>query len=393
MADKHTILNLLKKQVSGNRLSPEEGTTIRKWASKSETNRFTVEYCTEPFHIEEMLQEAHQYDSAGSFEAILEKLPPSLMPQYRSGSLLNRGLLAAGLIVFFLIGYTYLFSQHFSFQKVKYTRPIAHSLTLRPSTGHAILTFDDIVTVDTDTLPSFANISPNYRIYKSAAGEIEFGCSTDDQQHFATLFSGKQKSVVCMLPDGSRVFLNPSSTIRFPDHFSLYNRIVELSGEAYFNIQKDIERPFYIQILSPRDSIGQNARVEAHSGQVAVTAYPDELLVKTCAVDGDILTGRNESAPALLTPDQTFSPNRSSGVNSVTDFNQDLKRSWTNNEFTFQQVLLPVALEPFPHESSIKMQRPVYMRQDLHNSRSIFEWRMKFQAVRNGNIYIIKTVS
>ena len=48
------------------------------------------------------------------------------------------------------------------------------------------------------------------------------------------------------LPDHSVVWLNAGSTLRYPTTFKKDNRLVELKGEAYFEVQADKDRPFYV---------------------------------------------------------------------------------------------------------------------------------------------------
>jgi len=90
--------------------------------------------------------------------------------------------------------------------------------------------------------------------------------------------AGGQYQVV--LPDGTRVWLNSSSWLRFPVHFSSKERRVELSGEAYFQVQRDPAAPFRISSL--------RQEIEVLGTQFNVHAYPDETHIRTTLVDGAV---------------------------------------------------------------------------------------------------------
>jgi ferric-dicitrate binding protein FerR (iron transport regulator) len=84
-----------------------------------------------------------------------------------------------------------------------------------------------------------------------------------------------------VLPDGTTVYLNANSSIKFPKHFSANNRKVELSGEAFFNVKKDAKRPFIIKaedaiikVLGTSFNVNTNNKVEVlvKTGKVSLSS-------------------------------------------------------------------------------------------------------------------------
>jgi len=128
------------------------------------------------------------------------------------------------------------------------------------------------------------------RISKSADGQIVYtvapSTATNGLPDTGVAFTynkieipaGGQYQVV--LPDGTRVWLNSSSWLRFPVHFSSKERSVELSGEAYFEVQRDPGVPFRI------NSLRQD--IEVLGTRFNVHAYPDETNIRTTLVDGAV---------------------------------------------------------------------------------------------------------
>lgn len=97
------------------------------------------------------------------------------------------------------------------------------------------------------------------------------------------------------LPDGSKVWLNASSSIRFPSVFPASERRVEITGEAYFEVTKDKDRPFTVRF--------NGSEVQVLGTSFNVMAYADERVSKTTLVEGSVAI-RNQGERALLRPGQ-----------------------------------------------------------------------------------------
>ena len=82
------------------------------------------------------------------------------------------------------------------------------------------------------------------------------------------------------LPDGTKVWLNAASTLKYPSRFIGKTRKVEISGEAYFEVMPDVHRPFKVL------SAGQEIEVTGTTFNVQV--YADEPEIKTTLVEGSV---------------------------------------------------------------------------------------------------------
>ncbi|MHA4739114.1 FecR family protein [Dyadobacter sp. MSC1_007] len=98
-----------------------------------------------------------------------------------------------------------------------------------------------------------------------------------------------------LLPDGSKVWLNASSSIRFPSVFPGSERSVEITGEAYFEVTKDQNRPFTVRF--------NGSAVQVLGTSFNIMAYPEEGASRTTLVEGEVSI-RNESQQARLRPGQ-----------------------------------------------------------------------------------------
>jgi len=93
------------------------------------------------------------------------------------------------------------------------------------------------------------------------------------------------------LPDGSLVWLNDESSIRFPTAFSGKERRVEISGEAYFEIAKNASKPFFVNIRS--------SEIQVLGTHFNVSGYSDEAVLKTTLLEGSIKFVHGSSSEIL----------------------------------------------------------------------------------------------
>jgi len=135
---------------------------------------------------------------------------------------------------------------------------------------------------------------------------------------------GRQFRVV--LPDGSGVWLNAASTLRYPTAFTGDQRAVELSGEAYFEIAKDERKPF---VVTARDM-----RVQVLGTAFNLMAYPDETAVNTTLVTGAVRVVATKSS-LVLDPDQQASLPDNAGRFTVSKPNLKEVLAWKDGRFRF----------------------------------------------------------
>ena len=107
----------------------------------------------------------------------------------------------------------------------------------------------------------------------------------------------------CVLPDGTKVWLNSNSTLSYPERFSRRKRTVCLTGEAFFDVQKDAHRPFFVQ--------AGDVVIKVLGTRFDVDAYAENTAVfSTTLVDGSVemrypLHGRKQTT--VLSPGQRLS--------------------------------------------------------------------------------------
>ncbi|MBE5318701.1 FecR family protein [Pedobacter sp. MR2016-19] len=150
----------------------------------------------------------------------------------------------------------------------------------------------------TDSMVGTITPAPGFRISKTAKGQLRYelakGASGNGYNTITTPKGGKYEVI---LADGTHVYLNAASSLRFPASFTgVAERRVTLTGEGYFEVSHRNGQPFYVQ------SGKQLLRVLGT--HFNLKAYPDEQSVKTTLLQGSVEVSSSEGSNAVLKPGQ-----------------------------------------------------------------------------------------
>lgn len=145
------------------------------------------------------------------------------------------------------------------------------------------------------------------------------------QYNMITTPRGGQYEVV--LPDGTRVWLNAASSIRFPTAFTGKEREVQITGEAYFEVAKKVDQPFKVLV--------RGMTVNVLGTQFNVMAYNDESEIKTTLVQGKVKVVTNNGQSEVLEPSEQAMINENGEMSIVKNANINEIIAWKNNLFWF----------------------------------------------------------
>jgi ferric-dicitrate binding protein FerR (iron transport regulator) len=172
------------------------------------------------------------------------------------------------------------------------------------------------------------------------------GMSTGDAQptlSYHTLFIPRGQHYQVVLPDGSKVWLNAASSLRFPSAFTTKQRKVELNGEAYFEVAKDASKPFQVYV-STLGSSQKGTLVEVLGTHFNINAYDNEQVLKTTLLEGSVkvtplqASGITPHQSRLLLPGQQaqiFSNSETQQSVKVHTVDVEAEVAWKNNLFNF----------------------------------------------------------
>lgn len=178
-------------------------------------------------------------------------------------------------------------------------------------------------------------IQGNTRVLKNSNGEIVYqvaGASGPEDMPFNTLYNPRGSQVLTMrLSDGSQVWLNAGSSVRFPVAFSGTERNVSITGEAYFEVAPDHSRPFKV-------SKGELS-VEVLGTHFNVNAYDDEEAIRVTLLEGSVqVRAKPNGVSALLRPGQQAMIGGGNDVPSVRNADLKVVMAWKEGVFRFDDM-------------------------------------------------------
>lgn len=211
------------------------------------------------------------------------------------------------------------------------TPPIA---VVPAGSNKALLTLADGTVVPLDSAASHLIQQGNTTV-QLKKGQLQYvanGATAGDAWNKLSIPRGSQYQIG--LPDGSRVWLNAASTLRYPLAFTGKYRRVELIGEAYFDIAPDSKQPFMIDI-------GTTA-IQVLGTEFNVNAYPEETKLKATLVSG-LISIKTTSTEQVIRPGK-MAVVSSDGSCIVTTADVNAATAWKSGYFRFDDDDLPTLM-------------------------------------------------
>ena len=235
---------------------------------------------------------------------------------------------AAAIALLVLAGSIYrLTEQH------KRTPPVvAHSGTIAPGKQGAVLMLADGSTVLLDSMKNGVVASQAGTNVVLNNGQVVYDAKATSAA--ATAYNtistprGRQFSVV--LPDGTRVWLNAASSLRYPVAFSGNTREVRITGEAYFEVAADAARPFSVHF-------NEKGVVEVLGTAFNSNAYTDEPTIKTTLLQGSIRVNKQQ----VLQPGEQANIDNNGSITVDNNAETENAIAWKKGLFIMSSTDLP----------------------------------------------------
>lgn len=322
------IAGLIGKHLD-NSLTDGEKVVLEEWINASESNRRLFTEINDPQHINANLGKFYAYDME-RMTAKIDKATTPVIPApvvHRVHFLRKWGWAAAAVL---LMGGTY-----FLVVNKKNLRPVAvaqTSVNIAPGKAGAILTLADGSQVVLDSLRNGVVAVQSGASVALADGELVYDptghISHEIQYNKMTTPKGRQFQMT--LPDGSRAWLNAASSIRFPTIFAQNERKVEVTGEVYFEVAKDANKPFIVNVNNKED-------IEVLGTSFNVNAYDNEKTINTTLLDGSVRVSTTRTlAGVVLKPGQQARTNSAATIQVMNNADVEKIMAWKNGLFNFE---------------------------------------------------------
>ncbi len=309
--------------------TPEERALIDRWYAAATRQRPNARL--DPAGLE--------YDQ----EAILEKLQTQFFtgddptaPRLRRGIYRLLPYAAAVLLISAVAGYFMVVSQ----QPVE--SPVVADIP--PGGNRAVLTLADGRTIDLSSEHAGIVVAEGitYLDGSQVMENDDLGME-NDRASDVSITTPKGGTYQVTLPDGSKVWLNANSTLRYPSRFDGHERVVFLEGEAYFDISEQVRsaaRAGSGPQKVPFRVVGGDQTIEVLGTEFNIANYPDDPATKTTLVEGTVkvaMTGGTHAGFILKPGQQATTRNAAIEINEV-DANQ--YTAWKDGYFFFKKTPL-----------------------------------------------------
>lgn len=199
-----------------------------------------------------------------------------------------------------------------------------------PGGDKAVLTLSDGRTILLDSAGNGVLAQQgSTSIIKKNDGQLEYNTSNgkSDEIAYNTLQTPMGGQYKLTLPDGSKVWLNAASSLKYPVVFIGNERKVEITGEAYFEIAKDESKPFKVLL--------NNMEIQVLGTHFNVNGYADEEMIKTTLLEGKVKVLASDQTKYLL-PGQQAQLKSSGNIAVTNEVNLEETVAWKDGNFQFE---------------------------------------------------------
>lgn len=330
---KKLIHLILWKYKQNEALTEKEEKALYAWVSASELRQQVFDELSNNDYWDNEVAAFSSKEGDPAWNVIAQRLDDVEYFENRQQPVFRRYGVAAAVLGLIAVGiFVYNSQRQSKIKHENYASKINQHDDVLPASDHAILQIGD---------GSFINLS---KIDKKMPAMEKFGMfisaedgflvyrtdvSTKVEQHL--LKTPRATQYKLSLPDGTRVWLNAGSSIRFPTAFKGPTREVELTGEGYFEVAKMPTRRFIVK--------AGNSFINVLGTHFNINAYKDERAVVTTLLEGSVLV-KTETDSIKLVPNEKVTV---TADNKMKVAQVDVERvvAWKQQMFWFQDQPIP----------------------------------------------------
>ncbi|MDI3318138.1 FecR family protein [Pinibacter soli] len=326
----------LFRQLLAGKLSPGDAQILIDWLGTHEQDPTAAEL------IMQQLQTPVSIDKIDpAIIARLEsKLPYILAHSAKTSSpvvqLFRKSWLRYAAVLIVLLGATGVYFQlnHQQPQQEKTATQVVAKTDIAPGKNGAILTLSDGSKMVLDSLGNGVIADQNGAKVSLANGQLKYATNATEASNVAynSVTTPKGRQFQIMLPDGTKVWLNAASSLRYPTTFSGNIRNVEMTGEVYFEVAKNTSMPFHV-------TVNDKTEVDVLGTHFNINAYQNEESLKTTLLEGSVRVS-NGDEKILLKPGQQAQVSGNAHMSLNKDVDTDKVMAWKNGVFDFNDATL-----------------------------------------------------
>ncbi|HTI11743.1 MAG TPA: FecR family protein [Puia sp.] len=342
-----SIKALLLRWISDEELNATEQVRLQHWAEASPDNQLLLDQLKDDGWLMKEVGKMRGVDTEGNWQAVVKKLHPVAEPVERpvrrmSGWKPLRIAAAAVLLIIAGLGlgkWWFRSSQPAGISSDPLLTP--EEMAAAGAATQVSLTLQDgsVIVLDDNAnqqLPPQAGARIKLEegrrlVYNRTASP---GTTTTDNQSskesYNTLTIPRGQQFELVLTDGTRIWLNNASSLRYPVTFTGRERDLQLTGEAYFEVAQIAGLPFRVQTPSIQtDVLGTHFNVRD---------YPNELAPRTTLLQGKVIVRKGKEAAMLDTPGEEAQTIKGVTALQVTPVDVGSRVAWKSGDFYFDSL-------------------------------------------------------
>ena len=321
------LARIIAASLKGN-ANDEEQRTLREWLSVSTRNKKIYDEFKDGKRLEQKIVESQQINWKNDYQHFITKRQRTrknrrMKTIIRYAAILTLPIVAAGI---FLL-------QKNDRQTIvsisEVIKPGEHKAVLITGGGERITLSDSTLSPIQEQNGMIVNVTNNKVSYILPEDSL----CTQGSPIFNTLQIPRGGEYFLTLADGTEVWLNAETEIRYPVQFTGDKRVVYLDGEAYFTVAPDKNKPFTV--------VSTHASVSVLGTQFNFRAYPDEQDVQTTLVSGSVIMQSEKYKQQIkLVPGEQGVLEKNSAKLMKQEVNTYLYTAWKDGRFAFRDARL-----------------------------------------------------
>ncbi len=276
--------------------------------------------------------------SAQMLTGILQQERVVMMPKKRKPAMLMAA--AAVLALVFAGTWAYFNTSDSEKPGTKNIVKTEHKQTIMPGSDKAKLTLSDgtVIVLDSTSNGTLA-LQGNSKVIK-LNDQVVYNknnqqAGTAIETTYNTLSTPRGGQYMLTLEDGTKVWLNAASSIKYPSAFGDGDRTVELTGEAYFEVAKDTDHPFRVQV--------NGVAVNVLGTHFNVMAYDNEEATAITLLEGAVNVTKDKDKVSLR-PGQQALLKTGGALKVINNVNLEEAIAWKNGYFQLDHTTLAVLM-------------------------------------------------
>lgn len=347
---------IVKQQLEG--ISTQESEELNLWIQESEANAQLYRKIKKGESRSQRDSYVNRLDNKKAWQHVEKELGLNKRrPVWRSRMLKIAAVVSFGILVGSLA--------YFSNMEIFQDREQVAELKIVPGSTKAVLQLHngELVQLEEQQSDSIAFIDGT--IISNKNGKIEYLAQTNAKvetlTNTITIPVGGEYQLT--LADGTRVWLNSQSEIKYPVQFVGNNRRVDIKGEVYFDVAHNKEKPFIVGV--------KDVEIEVLGTEFNIEAYEDQTSVVTTLVEGSVKLSKADEQ-VIIKPNQQASISEGERSFKLTDVEAKNYALWKDGVFYFEEANLSTIMEKLERWYDIKV---FYKNQSIQNSRFSVEMK------------------